>query len=132
MKRNFLYSAAVFYSMAFPFVIGILVKRIVLVEIVGAFAFTASIGLILSMVISTLRNSVERLVPKYLGLKENEKANKVASLSLSFLLVLVIFGVILLTLTGLFFHGDIWQVWAFAAFGVFWAMDNIISFFLST
>lgn len=132
MKRNFLYSAAVFYSMAFPFVIGILVKRIVLVEIVGAFAFTASIGLIFSMVISTLRNSVERLVPKYLGLKENEKANKVASFSLSFLLVLVIFGVILLTLTGLCFRGDIWQVWAFTAFGVFWAMDNIISFFLST
>ena len=131
MKRNFLYSGVVFYSMAFPFFVGVLVKRIVLPEIVGAFAFTASIGLLFTMPGSILRNSVDRLVPKYRGLDDDTKATAVASVSLSLLIAYIIFGCALLAVTGLCFHGDKWQSWAFPAYSIFWGIDNLVSFFLS-
>ena len=75
MKDNFLYTGAVFYSMILSFVVGVYVKRIVLPEIVGAFAFVISIGMLLNILGSTLRNGVDRLVPKYLGIEKKEKAD---------------------------------------------------------
>ena len=81
MKSNFLYTGAVFYSMALSFIIGILVKRIVLPEIVGAFAFVASVGVLFNMPGSILRNGLERLVPKYSGIGEKQKADEIHRLN---------------------------------------------------
>ena len=131
MKSNFLYTFAVFYSMTISFVIGILVKRTVLPEIVGAFAFVASLALMLDMPGSVLRNGLERLVPKYLGMGEKQKANEIASLSLFFLIGLVLIGGILLSSIGFFFLNDLWQFWAFPTFSLFFIINSITAFFLS-
>lgn len=115
--------------MAFPFFVGILVKRIVLPEIVGAFAFAASIGLFFSMPCSILRNSVDRLVPKYRGFGDDSKATAVASVSLTLLAGYVLFACVLLALSGLCFHSDKWQSWAFPAYSVFWGVNSLTLFF---
>lgn len=129
MKSNFLYTGAVFYSMVLSFVVGILVKRIVLPEIVGAFAFVASVGVLLNMPGSILRNGLERLVPKYLGIGEKQKANEIVSLSLSFLIVVTYIGGVLLSLSGLFFIRDTWQLWAFPTYSFFFIIDSLSAFF---
>lgn len=131
MKNNFLYTSAVFYSMILSFVVGILVKRIVLPEIVGAFAFVASVGILFDMLGSILRNGLERLVPKYSGIGEKQKADKIASLSLSFLIVVVFIGGVLLSLLGLFFTKDTWQLWAFPAYSFSYIINSLTAFFLS-
>lgn len=129
MKSNFLYTGAVFYSMALSFIIGILVKRIVLPEIVGAFAFVASVGVLFNMPGSILRNGLERLVPKYSGIGEKQKADEIASLSLSFLIVVAGIGGVLLSLSGLFFTKDFWQLWAFPTYSIFFIINSLTAFF---
>jgi O-antigen/teichoic acid export membrane protein len=129
MKDNFLYTSAVFYSMILSFIFGILVKRIVSPEIVGAFAFVASVGILFGMPGSILRNGLERLVPKYLGSGEKQKADDVASLSLSFLVVVVVIGGFLLSLLGFFFRKDIWQLWAFPTYAMFFIINSLNAFF---
>ena len=131
MKSNFFYTFVVFYSQTLYFIVGILVKRVVLPEIIGAFAFVASIGLLFDMPGSILRNSLERLVPKYLGLQEECKVNEITSLILFFLIMSVTIGGMLLSLIGLFFHNDIWQLWAFPTYSVFFVVNSLTAFFLS-
>ena len=80
MKDNFLYASAIFYSMAISFIIGIFIKRIVLPEIIGAFAFVSSVAILFNMPNSVLRNGVDRLVPKYRGLDDKQSVNRVACL----------------------------------------------------
>jgi O-antigen/teichoic acid export membrane protein len=115
--------------MALSFIIGILVKRIVLPEIVGAFAFVASIGVLFNMPGSILRNGLERLVPKYSGIGEKQKADGIASLSLSFLIVVAGIGGVLLSLSGLFFTKNPWQLWAFPTYSLFFLINSLTAFF---
>jgi len=131
MKNNFLYTFAGFYAMAISFVIGILIKKIVLPEIVGAFAFVVSLALIMDLPGSILRNGLERLVPRYRGMGDSKKTNEIASLSLLFLLVFVFIGALLLSAIGFFFSNDLWQFWAFPTYSLFFIINSITAFFLS-
>ena len=117
--------------MAISFVIGILIKKIVLPEIVGAFAFVVSLALIMDLPGSILRNGLERLVPRYRGMGDSKKTNEIASLSLLFLLVFVFIGALLLSAIGFFFSNDLWQFWAFPTYSLFFIINSITAFFLS-
>ena len=81
-------------------------KRIVLPEIIGAFAFVSSVAILFNMPNSVLRNGVGWLVSKYLGLDDKQFVYRVASLSLTFLIITSIFGAVLLGLCGIFFRKD--------------------------
>lgn len=131
MKANFLYTSAVFYSMAISFIIGIFIKRIVLPEIIGAFAFVSSVGILFNMPNSVLRNGVDRLVPKYRGLDDKQSVYRVASLSLTFLIIISIFGAVLLGLCGVFFRKDYWQFYAFPVYSIVFLSNSISTFFLT-
>jgi len=115
--------------MALSFVVGIFVKRIVLPEIVGAFAFVASVGVLFDIPGSVLRSGPARLIPKYSGIGEKQKADEIASLSLSFLIVVAGIGGVLLSLSGLFFTKDFWQLWAFPTYGLFFIINSLTAFF---
>jgi len=129
MKDNFLYTSAVFYSMVISFIIGIFIKRIVLPEIIGAFVFVSSVAILFNMPNSVLRNGVDRLVPKYLGLDDKQSVYRVASLSLTFLIITSIFGTVLLGLCGIFFGKDDWQFYAFPIYSIVFLSNSISSFF---
>jgi len=131
MKANFLYTSAVFYSMAISFIIGIFIKRIVLPEVIGAFAFVSSVAILFNMPNSVLRNGVDRLVPKYRGLDDKQSVNRVASLTLTFLIIISIFGAILLGLCGIFFRKDYWQFYAFPVYSIVFLSSSISTFFLT-
>ena len=131
MKDNFLYASEIFYSMAISFIIGIFIKRIVLPEIIGAFAFVSSVAILFNMPNSVLRNGVDRLVPKYRGLDDKQSVNRVASLSLTFLIIISIFGAVLLGLCGIFFRKDYWQFYAFLISSIVFLFSSISTFFLT-
>jgi len=129
MKDNFLYTLATFYSMVLTFIFGILIKRIVLPEIIGAFVFVNSITVIFNLPCSVLRNAVDRLVPKYLGLNNEQSAYDIASISLSTLITISIFESILLFLIGLFYKNDSWQYYAFIIVAINFFFSSISTFF---
>ena len=129
MKDNFLYTLATFYSMVLTFIFGILIKRIVLPEIIGAFVFVNSITVIFNLPCSALRNAVDRLVPKYLGLNNEQSAYDIASISLSTLITISIFESILLFLIGLFYKNDSWQYYAFIIVAINFFFSSISTFF---
>lgn len=129
MKDNFLYSFSVFCMNLIPFIFGIFIRRIVLPEIIGAFAFVNSITIIFNMPNSILRNAVGRLVPKYRGKDDSNSANKISSISLSILLIIIIIEVLLLCAIGFFFRGDTWQFYAFFVSAIVFGLGNINYFF---
>jgi O-antigen/teichoic acid export membrane protein len=129
MKDNFLYTLSIFYSMVVTFIFSILIRRIVLPEIIGAFAFVNSITVILNLPGSVLRGAVDRLVPKYLGLNNEQFTYDIASMSLSTLITISIFESILLFLIGLFFKNDPWQYYAFIVVAIVFLFSSISTFF---
>lgn len=130
MKANFLYTLTFFCSMVVTTIFGILIKRIVLPEIIGAFVFVNSIIVIFNLPCSVLRNAVDRLVPKYLGLNNEQSAYDIASISLSTLITISIFESILLFLIGLFYKNDFWQYYAFIIVAISFFFSSISTFFL--
>lgn len=129
MKDNFLYTLAIFYSMVVTLIFGILIRRIVSPEIIGAFVFVDSIIVIFDLPCSVLRSAVDRLVPKYLGLNNEQSAYDIASISLSTLIAISIFESILIFLIGLFYKNDSWQYYAFIIAAISFFFSSISTFF---